>query len=75
MIAYSANKSEFIDDVDTNVIADKILERFTDRLGRTTSESEINSWKNSLMYMNNILTDAAIPGNSGVSIEYIIPLT
>jgi len=75
MIVYSATKSEFNDDVNTNVIADKILERFKDKLGHTTTQSEINSWKNSMMFMNNILTDTAIPGNAGVSIEYRIPLT
>lgn len=75
MIVYSAVKSEFIDDVNTNVIADKILGRFRDRLGHSTSKSEIDSWKNSMMYMNNILSDTEIPGNAGVSIEYKIPLT
>jgi len=75
MIVYSATKSEFNDDVNTNVIADKILERFKDKLGHTTTQSEINSWKNSMMFMNNILTDTAIPGNAGVSIEYRIPFT
>lgn len=28
-----------------------------------------------MLYMNNILTDAAIPGNAGVSIEYKVPQT
>lgn len=75
MIVYSATKSEFNADVITNIIADKILESFEKKLGHSTSEAEITSWKNSMMYMNNILTDTAIPGNAGVSIEYRIPLT
>lgn len=75
MIVYSATKSEFNADVNTNIIADKILECFEEKLGHSTSEAEITSWKNSMMYMNNILTDTAIPGNAGVSIEYRIPLT
>lgn len=75
MIVYSATKSEFNNDVTTNVIADKIIERFKDKLGHSTSEAEIRSWKNSMMFMNNILLDKAIPGNAGVSIEYRIPLT
>ncbi len=75
MIVYSATKSEFQNDVNLNVIADKILTRFKTQLGHSTSKSEINSWKNSMLYMNNILSDAAIPGNAGVSIEYKVPQT
>ena len=75
MIVYSATKSEFNNDVNTNVIADKILERFKEQLGHSTSETEIRSWENSMLFMNNILLDKAIPGNAGVSIEYRIPLT
>ena len=75
MIVYSATKSEFQNDVNLNVIADKILTRFQTQLGHSTSKSEITSWKNSMLYMNNILNDAAIPGNAGVSIEYKVPQT
>lgn len=75
MIVYSSTKSEFSDDVNTNIIEDKILECFKNKLGYSTNKSEIKSWTNSMMYMNNILKDVAIPGNSGVSIEYRIPLT
>ena len=70
MMVYSATKSVSNADFNTNIIADKILERFEEKLGHSTSEAEITSWKNSMMYMNNILTDTAIPGNAGVSIEY-----
>ena len=75
MIVYSATKSEFNSDVITNSIADKILKKFKEKLGHTTSKQEIESWKNSMMYMNNILVDKDIPGNAGVSIEYKIPQT
>ena len=75
MIVYSATKAEFNNDVNTNVIADKILERFKDKFGHSTSKTEIRSWENSMLFINNILADKAIPGNAGVSIEYRIPLT
>ncbi|MET0029712.1 MAG: DNA/RNA helicase domain-containing protein [Candidatus Thiodiazotropha sp.] len=75
MIVYSATKAEFNDDVVSNVISDKILDKFQEKLGRTTSKQEIESWKNSMMYMNNILSDKGIPSNAGVSIEYKIPQT
>ena len=75
MIVYSATKSEFNHDVNYNIIEGKILECFKNKIGYSTTKSEIHSWKNSMMYMNNILADVAIPVNSGVSIEYRIPLT
>jgi len=75
VIVYSATKLEFNNDVNNNVIADKILECFKDKLGRSTNKSEIRAWENSMMYMNNIMMDASIPKNAGVSIEYKIPLT
>lgn len=73
MIVYASTKLEFIEDVLSNAIADKILQRFKLALGKSTGKSEINSWKNSMMYMSNILSDKSIPGNTGVSIEYVIP--
>jgi len=41
--------------------------------GRKTSRSEINSWINSLQYMDRVLNDNEIPDDSGVSIEYHLP--
>ncbi len=75
MIIYSATKQEFSRDVIANDIADKILDNFQRKLGRKTSRQEIDSWKNSMLFMNNILLDEDIPSNAGVSIEYKIPLT
>ncbi len=75
MIVYSASKKEFRDDVVSNCIETKILEVFERKLRHSTSKSEIESWKNSMMYMNNILSDHKIPENAGVSIEYKIPQT
>ncbi len=73
MIVYKATKKEFTQDVFANSIADKILSVYQKMLGRTTSSSEISSWKNSMQYMNNILLLSKIPDNTGVSIEYKIP--
>jgi len=44
-------------------------------LGRTTSQSEINSWANSMMFMDKVLNDPVIPLDAQVSIEFQIPLT
>lgn len=49
--------------------------KFQEKMGRTTSKQEMNSWKNSMLYMNNIVGDKDIPGDAGVSIEYKIPQT
>lgn len=75
MQVYAANKLEFMDDVRDNVIETKILEVFKRNLGHSTTASEITSWKNSMMYMKNILEDIEIPNDAGVSIEYKLPQT
>jgi peptidase S24-like protein len=64
MIVYSETKATFTDDVLTNRIEDRVLSKFKQKLGHSTSENEIRSWKNSLMYMNNILLDPKIPADN-----------
>jgi len=39
------------------------------------TRAEVESWKNSLVYMNNALLGAGTPDDAGVAIEYRIPLT
>jgi hypothetical protein len=75
MIVYAATKSEFISDVCNNRIEEAIHSAYKRHLGHSTSQSEIDSWKNSMMYMNNILLDKDIPGDAGVAIEYQVPQT
>lgn len=75
MLVYEGIKSSFINDVDLNLIADKILIRFKEVLHRGTSESEINSWRESLLRMRGVLADKEIPDDAGVAIEYNIPHT
>ena len=75
MIVYSATKSEFRDHVRNNRIESVILAGFQRYLGHSTSRSEIDSWKNSMQYMSNVLDDDEIPADSGVAIEYRIPQT
>ncbi len=75
MIVYSATRREFNQDVLFNRIEQQILDAFSSKLGHSTSNSEIQSWKNSLQYMNNVLTCGEIPDDAGVAIEYRIPQT
>jgi DUF2075 family protein len=75
MIVYTSTKSEFAQDVLDNAIADRILEAMKHSLGHGVAASEVQSWQNSMNYMDRVLADPRIPDDAGVSIEYRIPLT
>ena len=75
MLVYEGVKSGFINDVDLNLITDKILNRFKEVFHRSTGESEINSWRESMLRMRGVLADKEIPDDSGVAIEFNIPHT
>ena len=75
MLVYEGVKSGFINDVDLNLIADKILKRFREVFHRGTGESEVNSWRESMLRMRGVLADEEIPDNAGVAIEFNIPHT
>lgn len=75
MIVYKATKTGFREDVRLNRIETVIHAAFQQRFGHRTSKSEIESWKNSMMYMSLLLEDTDIPDDSGVAIEYRIPQT
>lgn len=75
MLVYEGIKSGFIDDVDLGIIADKIRNKYIEVVKRRPSTPEFNSWKNSMQYMRGVLSDQAIPNNTGIAIEYNIPPT
>ena len=75
MIVYEATKEVFVEDVIQDRIEESIDEKFYNKLGYHTSESERASWKNSMEYMLKVLIDSNIPSNIGVAIEYKIPNT
>lgn len=75
MIVYSATRREFSDDVFSNQIERRILDAFRTRVGRSTGPREIDAWKSSMQYMNNILMSGEIAEDAGVAIEYHIPQT
>lgn len=56
-------------------IHEAIHREFQRKLFRRAGESEVNSWRNSMKEMRQVLNDPDIPGDSLVSIEYNIPLT
>jgi len=73
MIVYSSTKAKFQDDVMSNDIGNIIYEAYKAATGRSTGKSEIDSWINSLQYMERVLSDNEIPHDSGIAIEYHIP--
>ena len=75
MIVYSSTRGEFSKDVDNNIIESEVKRQFISRLKRRPSDAEVNSWRNSLPYMDRALEMAKVPENSGVAIEYMIPST
>ena len=75
MIVYQNSKESFVNDVISNNIENIIDDFFKQKIGHRTSDNEKLSWRNSMMYMNNVLIDNQIPNDSGVIIEYQIPQT
>lgn len=73
VIVYSSTKAQFQNDVMTNDIGNIIYDTYKTATGRKTGKSEIDSWINSLQYMDRVLADDDIPGDAGVAIEYHIP--
>ena len=59
----------------TNDIGNIIHAAFVRATGKGTGKSEVDSWINSLQYMDRVLSDEAIPSDTGVSIEYHLPQT
>jgi DUF2075 family protein len=75
MLVYEGIKSDFINDVDLGIIADKIRNKYIEVIKKRPSAPEFNSWKNSMQYMRGVLSDNEIPNNTGIAIEYNIPPT
>jgi uncharacterized protein len=73
LIVYSATKVKFKEDVMTNDIGTIIYDIYKSVTGRSTGKSEVDSWINSLQFMDRILNDDGIPDDAGVSIEYHLP--
>ena len=75
MIVYLAEKSQFLEDVDSNKIEERILAEFKRTYRRSVGESEVASWRNSMGFMHRVVDDEAIPNDAGVAIEFGIPQT
>lgn len=75
MIVYQSTKALFQEHVLSGEIEEIILGFFKTKLQRSTSSKEISAWRNSLLYMDKVLSDKDIPDESGVAIECQIPQT
>lgn len=75
MLVYQGTKNGFIDDVNLNVITDKIHKRYQEVFHHCSNAAQVNSWQNSMQYMRGVLSDDEIPGDAGVAIEYNVPTT
>ena len=75
MIIYENTLREFSNDVTLNLISDKLYDSLRDNNLSGGSDSEINSWNNSLHFMKDVLDTPNIPRDCQVAIEYNIPQT
>lgn len=74
MRIYEATTEQFSDDVQHNRIADKVSAAFSAHYGRAPSSSEVNSWANSLMFVENVLQMKTLRDNY-ILVEYELPYT
>ena len=73
MIVYSASKVGFRQDIMSNDIEQIIVDAFFKVTGKHTSKSEMDSWRNSLQFMDRVVSTNDIPDDAGIAIEYHIP--
>jgi hypothetical protein len=66
MLVYVSTKDGFYSDVTGNRIEQVVHDAFRNRLGHSTSRSEISAWSNSMLYMNNVLHNSSVPGDTAI---------
>jgi len=71
MLAYLANKSQFLSDA--HIIEDLVRDAVKEKLGLGVGPNEYASWRNSLGNgMSHIIASPEIPDDAGIAIEYQI---
>ncbi|NCB02875.1 MAG: DUF2075 domain-containing protein, partial [Spirochaetia bacterium] len=75
MLVYTGDKRDFLNDVLHGKIETKIESLLKERMNKGVGQSEKKSWQNSMQYMHMILSDEEIPSDSGVAIEFTIPMS
>ena len=74
MIIYEALKDEFLDHFNKGVITSKIIKCYEEKKGKPR-EAEIRAWNNSISAMGSVIANSSIPPDSGIAIEFVIPMT
>src|SRR5437867_729243 len=74
MRLYSGMSSDFIRETARNQIADRLRDAFFNYYRYKPSPAEVNSWRNSLRAMKDVL-DIASLHDQGVLLEYQLPLS
>jgi hypothetical protein len=75
VIIYQASKTQFLEHAWHDDIEDVVTRHFRSATGRGVGQSEIQSWRSSLLEMAKVLQDEEIPADAGVGIEYQLPQT
>ncbi|MCB0729139.1 MAG: DUF2075 domain-containing protein [Ignavibacteriae bacterium] len=76
MIVYKNSSKGFIEDVDSNTIADKIKKSVLDQYKwNKVKDNEETSWINSMQFIGNVVRRAQIADDCGILIEYNLPST
>jgi len=75
MIIYQNTRTAFLKDVNDAEIDEVIKSAFKAKQLSIPAENELRSWRNSLVYMGQVLNDDELPRDCGVAIEYKIPQT
>lgn len=70
MIIYQASKNQFLHHALRDDIEDVVSRHFRSATGHGVGQSEMQSWKHSLLEMAKVLGDEEIPDDAGVAIEY-----
>lgn len=74
MHLYSGSTSQFVRDSVQNQVAEKLRAAFFEQFRYNPSPTEVQSWRNSLRAMSQ-LVDYAHLGDTGVVVEYQLPLS
>ena len=75
MLVYDGFKSDFLQSVEQDTIAQEIEKNIYEKMHRRTARNEFRAWENSMEYMYKVLNDHEIPMDAGIAIEYNIPRT
>ena len=75
MIIYRSTKDRFVEDALDRDIEAVVAASYFERTGKRVAQSELRSWRESLVHMGRVLRDDGIPRSAGVAIEYRIPQT